>query len=115
MPTTLFFISATKHLNFGLLQNPSLIKSLTFIETELGSFSNLAKRLKKRFKPNFIIEIGSNDGAFIKNFKKNQVVGVEPCQNLAVITRKKKYKTYSNFWNIDLAKKITKKKKADLI
>lgn len=84
-------------------------------KTMRSSFSNLAKRLKKRFRPNFVIEIGSNDGAFIKNFKKNQVVGVEPCQNLALITKKKNYKTYPNFWNIDLAKKITKKKKADLI
>ena len=70
-------------------------------KTMRSSFSNLAKRLKKRFRPNFVIEIGSNDGAFIKNFKKNQVVGVEPCRNLALITKKKNYKTYSNFWIID--------------
>ena len=51
-----------------------------------SSFINLAKKIKKRFNPNFVIEIGSNDGSFIKNFRKDQVVGVEPCKNLALIT-----------------------------
>ena len=79
------------------------------------SFSKLAKRLKDKFNPKFIIEIGSNDGAFIKNFNKDKVVGVEPCKNLALITQRKKYQIYPSFWNIELAKKITKNKKADLI
>lgn len=84
-------------------------------KTMQKSFKNLAQKIKKIYKPNFIIEIGSNDGAFIKNFNKNIVVGVEPCKNLALLTKKKKYKTYSEYWNIDLAKKITKYKKADII
>ena len=79
------------------------------------SFKKFAKKLIKRFKPDFVIEIGSNDGAFIKNFNRKKVVGVEPCKNLAYLTKKKKFKTYSKFWNLDLAKKITRKKKADLI
>ena len=79
------------------------------------SFKDLAKKIKKKYAPNFVVEIGSNDGAFIKNFNKKDVVGVEPCKNLANITTKKKYKTYCNYWNIKLAKKITKKRKADLI
>ena len=84
-------------------------------KTMQDSFKNLSKKIKNYFKPNFIIEIGSNDGAFIKNFKKNVVVGVEPCKNLAKLTKKKKYKTYSSYWSQQLAKKIIKKKKADLI
>ena len=79
------------------------------------SFKNLAREIKKKFDPNFIIEIGSNDGAFIKNFEKKKVVGVEPCDNLAQITKKKGYKTYSEYWGPNLSKKITKIKKADLI
>ena len=84
-------------------------------KTMRSSFINLAKKIKRRFNPNFVIEIGSNDGAFIKNFRKDQVVGVEPCKNLALITKRKNFKIYSQFWNIELAKKITKDKKADLI
>ena len=79
------------------------------------SFKELANKIKKKFKPKFIIEIGSNDGAFIKNFNKKFVVGVEPCKNLAQITKIKKFTTYSEYWNQKLSKKITKTKKADII
>ena len=51
----------------------------------------------------------------LKNFSKNIAVGVEPCKNLARLTVKKKYKTFSEYWNLKLAKKITKVKKADLV
>ena len=79
------------------------------------SFKDLSKKIKKKFKPKFIIEIGSNDGAFIKNFNRETVVGIEPCKNLAQITIKKKYKIFSEYWSPKLSKKITKDKKADLI
>ena len=51
------------------------------------SFKDLAEKIKKKFKPKFIIEIGSNDGAFITNFNKKSIVGVEPCKNLAQIKK----------------------------
>lgn len=79
------------------------------------SFKNLAKQIKSKFNPKFIIEIGSNDGAFIKNFERKKVVGVEPCNNLAQVTKDLGYKTYSEYWSPRLSKKITKIKKADLI
>ena len=85
-------------------------------KTMLNSFKKLAQKVTKTFKPNFIIEIGSNDGAFIKNFDKKKVIGIEPCGNMANITKNMGYKTYSNFWDIKLAKKIKSKvKNIDLI
>jgi len=84
-------------------------------KTMQKSFKDLAKKLKKIYKPKFVIEIGSNDGAFIKNFSRHTVVGVEPCKNLARITQKQKYKTYSEYWSPKLSQKITQNKKADLI
>ena len=63
------------------------------------SFKKIASRLKKRFKPAKTLEIGSNDGVFIKNFRKNKVIAVEPCSNLAKITRQNKFKTYNSFWS----------------
>ena len=75
-------------------------------KTMLNSFKNLADKINNKFKPNFIIEIGSNDGSFIKNFNKKKAIGIEPCSNMAKITRNMGYKTYTNFWNIKLAKKI---------
>ena len=80
------------------------------------SFAKIASRLKKRFKPKKVLEIGSNDGVFIKNFKRNNVIAVEPCSNLAKITTQNNFKTYNDFWSKKLAKKIIKQnKKKDLI
>ena len=79
------------------------------------AFKDVAKKLFKRFRPKSIMEIGSNDGVFLKNFDKKSVVAVEPCKNLAKLT-KKLFETYDEFWNLELAKKILKKKgKIDLI
>ena len=78
-------------------------------KTMQKSFKETATKLKKRFKPLNCLEIGSNDGVFIKNFKKKQVVAVEPCINLARITQAAGYKTYGEFWNQKVALKIKKK------
>ncbi len=84
-------------------------------KTMRKSFKDLKTKIKERFKPNFIIEIGSNDGVFLKNFNKKNIVGVEPCKNLAKLTKNNNYTTYSQYWGMSLARKITKSKKADLI
>ena len=73
------------------------------------SFKDLSKEIKKRFNPKILLEIGSNDGALISNFKKKMIIGVEPCKNLAKITKRKKYVIYDKYWNIKLSKKIKKK------
>ena len=83
--------------------------------TMINSFKKLSISIKKKFKPKFLIEIGCNDGAFLRNFKKKDIVGVEPCKNLANLIKKKGFKVYPEYWNMKLAKKITKKRKADLI
>ncbi|WP_075500854.1 class I SAM-dependent methyltransferase [Candidatus Pelagibacter communis] len=78
-------------------------------KTMRHSFYELSKEIKKRFNPDKLLEIGSNDGALIKNFKMNKVIGVEPCKNLANITSKKGFLTYNKYWNYKLAKKIKDK------
>ena len=83
--------------------------------TMLHSFEILSKKIKRIFKPEMVMEIGSNDGAFIRNFDKKKVIGIEPCGNVAKITKKDGYKTFPNYWNIKLAKKISKISKIDLI
>ena len=84
-------------------------------QTMRKAFKSAAKKLQKRFKPRKVMEIGSNDGVFLKNFPKKKVIAVEPCRNLANLT-KKKFKTYPNFWNKKLSNKISKKhSKVDLI
>ena len=77
-------------------------------QTMRTSFKNLSVEIKKKFKPNKLLEIGSNDGALIKNFDKKKVIGIEPCKNLAKITKKMNYHTFDNYWDFKLAKKIKK-------
>tara|TARA_B110000037_G_scaffold172364_1_gene195853 strand:+ start:4391 stop:5581 length:1191 start_codon:yes stop_codon:yes gene_type:complete len=84
-------------------------------KTMRHEFKKIANKLKKKYSPNIVMEIGSNDGVFIKNFSKKKILAVEPCKNLANLT-KKKFKTFPNFWNKKLAIKIfSKSKKADII
>ena len=81
--------------------------------TMRSAFKNVAKKLFKRFRPKKIMEIGSNDGVFLRNFNKKSVIAVEPCKNLARLT-KKLFKTYDEFWNLKLAKKLIKQKKGEI-
>jgi len=73
------------------------------------SFKKLSKEIKKKFRPKLMLEIGSNDGALIKNFKKENVIGIEPCKNLARHTKNKGFVTYDNYWNFKLSKKLKSK------
>jgi SAM-dependent methyltransferase len=85
-------------------------------KTMTDSFKKLSKKIIKNYKPKLILEIGSNDGSLIKNFNKKNVICVEPCKNLAIITKNKGFKTYDDYWDIKLAKKIKSKyQKVDLI
>ena len=78
-------------------------------KTMRKKFKETSIKLKNRFKPKITLEIGSNDGAFIKNFNKKKCVAVEPCKNLAVITKLLGYRTYDKFWNRNLSNYIKKK------
>ena len=78
-------------------------------KTMKKSFFDLSKEIKNKFKPQLLLEIGSNDGALISNFNKKNVIGIEPCSNLAKITKKKGYKTFDNYWNLKTAKLLKKK------
>ena len=82
-------------------------------KTMRSAFKKVAKKLIKRFRPKKVMEIGSNDGVFLKNFNKKSVIAVEPCKNLARLT-KKLFKTYDEFWNLKLAKKLIKQKKDEI-
>ena len=74
-------------------------------------FKNYAEFVKKYLKTNSrIIEIGSNDGTFLKNFdnSENYIVGVEPSKNVADLALKNNIPTINEFFNINNAKKLKK-------
>jgi SAM-dependent methyltransferase len=113
--TKSYLISIKKKINPRLQYTSYYAHRASQSSTMLKSFKLLSKKIKKRFKPKKILEIGSNDGAFIKNFPKKNSLAVEPCLNLARITNKIGYKTYGQFWTKKLAIKISKKSKFCLI
>ena len=83
-------------------------------------FSTYAKFIKENYLKNKskIIEIGSNDGTFLENFKDSNLdyVGFEPSSNVAEIANKKGIKTLNNFFNLNSIEHINKfKNKTDVI
>ena len=113
--TKSYLVSVTNPVNPKIQYTDKYAHRASESRTMREAFKKTAKKLKKKYSPKLVIEIGSNDGVFIKNFNKNCVIAVEPCKNLANLT-KNNFKTYPDFWNKKLAKKIlNKNKKADLI
>lgn len=69
-------------------------------------FENIAVRISVLFNPRKVLEIGSNDGVFIKHFNPQDVVAIEPCGNMVDVTTKMGFTTYKNFWSKDVANKL---------
>ncbi len=78
-------------------------------KTISNEYKKLSQKIKKKLKSKKILEIGSNDGTFLKYFDKRNTVAVEPVKKHAKITKDLGFFTYDNFWNLNLAKKIVKK------
>jgi len=83
-------------------------------------FNDYSKWIKKYYFKNAknIIEIGSNDGTFLKNFKSSKIniLGIEPSKNVALITKKNKINTITKFFNSKTANDLKKfKNKTNLI
>tara|TARA_B100000902_G_scaffold228022_1_gene216483 strand:- start:236 stop:1423 length:1188 start_codon:yes stop_codon:yes gene_type:complete len=72
----------------------------------VNHFRDTAQMLDERFKPNKVLEIGSNDGPFISNFEKENSICVEPCDNFAKITADMGYRTRTEFWTTELSEQI---------
>jgi len=109
-------VSISKRIPSSVMFNSKYPYRSSMSSTMRYSFKKLSDEIKKRFNPNLLLEIGSNDGALITHFDKKKVIGIEPCKNLARITKQKKYLTYDNYWDFKLASKIKKKfQNVDLI
>ena len=95
--------SSSKMFNKTYPYRSSMSKSVA------NSFKKLAENIKKKIKPKLILEIGSNDGTFMRNFNKKKIVGIEPCKNIEKITKKKKFNSYPLYWNDKTTKLFEKK------
>lgn len=89
-----------------LMFNENYAYHASMSETMKIHFKGLAKNLQKEFRPVNVLEIGSNDGIFIRHFNTDTTIAVEPCKNFADMTNDMEYKTYDKFWTTELSKLI---------
>ena len=70
---------------------PFFTSSSKFMKNHFKNYANWAKRKYVKTDNTRIIEIGSNDGTFLKNFKKKNFhhLGFEPSKNVSEIAKKK--------------------------
>ena len=91
------------NLSVGFDTDNNLVSLMNFVEAEkmfdetyahrasesitmMNSFGKIARKIENDFHPKTILEIGSNDGVFIRNFPREKILAVEPCSNLASYT-----------------------------
>ena len=109
-------VSISKRIPSSVMFNSKYPYRSSMSSTMRLSFKRLSNEIKKKFNPKLLLEIGSNDGALLTHFDKDIAIGVEPCKNLAKITKAKKYFIYDDYWDFKLSSKIKKKfKEVDLI
>tara|TARA_B100000767_G_scaffold249531_1_gene251151 strand:+ start:283 stop:1521 length:1239 start_codon:yes stop_codon:yes gene_type:complete len=83
--------------------SPGLTEHFIDFASKVSKKLNLKKRSK-------ILDIGSNDGVLLKEFKKrkNVVCGVEPAKEISDLANKNNINTYNDFLNRKLSNKIIK-------
>ena len=94
---------------------PFYTSSSKFMIRHFKKFSDWTKRnfLKKKSK---ILEVGSNDGTFLKNFSKNISVGYEPSKSVHKAAIANNIKSVNKFFNLkNIRDLIKKRQKFDVI
>jgi len=86
----------------------------------INHFKQMADYVFPKFlrKDSLVIDIGSNDGILLKPFKNlgAKVLGIEPASHIARIAEKSGIETISEFFSVQLAKRIVKQKgQADIV
>ena len=71
-------------------------------------FKHLSKLIKKKYSHKKILEIGSNDGAFAKNFNRSEITCIEPCYNVGNDLKKKGFRVFIKYFDDNLVKILTK-------
>lgn len=84
--------------------------------TVVEAHRQMAEDLVRRFRPQFCVDIGSNDGTLLKQFKKLgcQVLGFEPT-NIAQLAEEDGIPTVQSFFSEAVAEEEVSNSRADLI
>ena len=117
-PLTISRCNVCKHVQIRETINQSnLWKNYTYFSGQTKAidvhFKNLSKRIIKDYqltKDDLVVDIGSNDGSFLKKFKyKTKVLGVDPAASVArYAIKKNKVKTLIGYFDEQTSIKIFK-------
>ena len=103
-------VSQVNPINSTLMFNETYPYRASMSETMKAHFREISEKLQNARSSGIgslkVLEIGSNDGVFIKNWDKKNIVAVEPCLNFANETNNLGYKTYNSFWGKETALEI---------
>lgn len=83
-------------------------------KTGHSHWAEFAKTVVKRFKlskKDLVIDIGSNVGVLLEEFKSNgtRILGIDPASNIVRIAEKRGIETLNEFFNLDVAKQVLSK------
>ena len=77
-------------------------------QTMREHFEGIARIIDVSYSPEKVLEIGSDDGVFIKHFDVNVAFAVEPCGNFCDITNDMGYRTFKKFWTNTVAEELVR-------
>ena len=111
-----YLVSQMEFVEPEMMFNDSYVYHSSLSSTMRNHFGLAAETFVKEFDCERVLEIGSNDGVFLKHFSNESAVSVEPCGNFAKMTTEMGYTTYCDFWDLDLSREIVEKSgKFDLV
>ena len=115
---TFLFCKKCTNMQLKEIVNPKILYNNFSYETNssfglVKHFKSLGEKIHKEYniKQNeLIVDIGSNDGSFLKYFKKKgiNVLGIEPSKKISDLANKKGIKTLSEYFDLKTANKIEK-------
>ncbi len=115
-PLELFFCQDCSHLQLPYVVNPNfLFDDYVYVSGTspvfIKHFSDYADSLITNYAPsknNIIVDIGSNDGTFLKFFKEKgyEVLGIDPAVEISEKANEKGIKTINSFFDHKLAKQL---------
>lgn len=120
-PMTLYRCSNCYNIQISEVVDPEFLWSnYTYLSGQTQSikkhflefYYNLLKKSFFKYKKNdLIIDIGSNDGSLLQNFKSNKfrVLGIDPALNIVKIANRNKINTIHGLFNLINSKKILNK------
>ena len=99
-------VTHSEYVDPEMMFNDEYVYRGSMSNTMINHFKEVSNMLVGMYNSAKILEIGSNDGVFLRNWSTTQAISVEPCGNFAKETNDMGYKTYNEFWNNETAETI---------